>query len=98
MDIKRYKRKTIPFKLYVEIARRDNLTCQICGRVGKFRKFYLEGCRIRIGVFYRKKRFEIDHIIPLDKGGNNKLDNLQLTCMHCNRSKGTKLLSNTNAI
>lgn len=30
---------------------------------------------------------EIDHIIPLAKGGTNDLDNLQILCRHCNRKK-----------
>jgi RHS repeat-associated protein len=32
---------------------------------------------------------EIDHIIPKVKGGNNTRQNAQLTCQHCNRSKGS---------
>lgn len=35
---------------------------------------------------------EIDHIIPLSKGGLTKLDNLQTLCWKCNRSKGSKLI------
>lgn len=35
-------------------------------------------------------RWEIDHIIPLSKGGPNTRHNIQITCIRCNRSKGTK--------
>lgn len=35
-------------------------------------------------------RWEIDHIIPLSKGGTNTVRNIQITCSKCNRSKGTK--------
>lgn len=35
---------------------------------------------------------EIDHIIPLSKGGLTIMDNLQTLCWRCNRSKGSKLL------
>lgn len=32
--------------------------------------------------------FEIDHVIPVCRGGSNNLDNLAVSCCHCNRSKG----------
>lgn len=32
----------------------------------------------------------IDHIIPKSKGGTNKLSNLQLAHLECNRKKGNK--------
>jgi 5-methylcytosine-specific restriction endonuclease McrA len=35
---------------------------------------------------------EVDHIVPLAKGGANTMDNLQTVCRPCNRSKGTKLM------
>ena len=36
---------------------------------------------------------EIDHVIPLSRGGHHVPDNLVSTCEHCNRSKGKKLVS-----
>ena len=36
----------------------------------------------------------IDHIIPVDKGGDpSNLSNLQLTHMYCNRQKSDKILT-----
>ena len=35
---------------------------------------------------------EIDHIIPLSKGGMTTEDNLQTLCWKCNRTKGSKLI------
>ena len=34
---------------------------------------------------------EVDHIIPLSKGGMTREDNLQTLCWRCNRSKGAKI-------
>lgn len=35
---------------------------------------------------------EIDHIVPVDKGGSSDLDNLQLAHRCCNRQKSDKLV------
>ena len=34
---------------------------------------------------------EVDHIIPVSRGGNTTYSNLQTLCRECNRGKGTKL-------
>lgn len=34
---------------------------------------------------------EVDHIIPVSKGGNSAFDNLQTLCRDCNRGKGVKM-------
>lgn len=35
---------------------------------------------------------EVEHIVPLKQGGNNKPEDLITSCRPCNRGKGTKLL------
>ena len=35
--------------------------------------------------------FQIDHKYPVSRGGSNASHNLQLLCVHCNRSKGVLL-------
>lgn len=35
---------------------------------------------------------EVDHIIPVSKGGNNEFNNLTTSCRSCNRKKRDKLV------
>jgi len=35
----------------------------------------------------------IDHVIPLSRGGSNRVSNLRLTHIGCNNKKGSKLVS-----
>ena len=44
------------------------------------------GCR----THFEKRHLEIDHIVPVSKGGNHERDNLQLLCGSCNRMKGDR--------
>lgn len=41
-----------------------------------------------------KVPLEVDHIIPVSKGGKNNLDNLITACFDCNRGKSDRLLDN----
>ena len=43
-------------------------------------------CQISI-----EDRWEADHVIPLSKGGSNKIDNVVLACPGCNRRKSAAL-------
>lgn len=36
---------------------------------------------------------EVDHVIPVAKGGTDELDNLVTSCWECNRGKGAALLT-----
>lgn len=60
-----------------QIMQRDNYTCKNCS-----------------ASTYREPNLllEIDHIIPLSKGGMTQVENLQTLCWRCNRSKGAKIL------
>jgi len=70
------QRALMTSKLREEIKIRDNYTCKSCElSINKEKNLLLE----------------IDHIIPLSKGGITSKNNLQTLCWRCNRSKGSKI-------
>jgi len=93
-------RKSIPIHLQYAVIERDGNVCQYCGKQGvKIRRFakpaVVEIVNENINLngldFYNGDgviKFEIDHIIPVFKGGENIIDNLILSCRKCNRAKG----------
>lgn len=64
-------------KLREFIKNRDNYTCCTCGNSTNAEPNLL---------------LEIDHIIPVSKGGLTEESNLQTLCWKCNRSKSNKLM------
>lgn len=64
-------------KLREFIKHRDNYTCCQCGN-----STYAEPNLL----------LEIDHIIPVSKGGLTEKNNLQTLCWKCNRSKSNKIV------
>jgi len=65
-------------KLRAFIKSRDNFTCCTCGNSTHVEPNLL---------------LEIDHIIPVSKGGQTVDDNLQTLCWKCNRAKSNKILA-----
>ena len=65
-------------KLRTFIKTRDNYTCCACGNSTHVEPNLL---------------LEIDHIIPVSKGGQTEEANLQTLCWKCNRAKSNKILS-----
>lgn len=70
------QRSLMTAKLRKAIKERDNYTCQCCGN-----STYNEPNLL----------LEIDHILPVARGGCTVEDNLQTLCWKCNRAKGTKI-------
>lgn len=70
------QRALMTSSLREKIKNRDGYTCKICGLSVKDEKNLL---------------LEIDHIVPLSRGGITSEDNLQTLCWRCNRSKGSRL-------
>jgi 5-methylcytosine-specific restriction endonuclease McrA len=52
-----------------------------------FSNLYLQPC-----AYCGAKAEQIDHIIPLARGGRHAIGNLAPSCTKCNQSKGSKLL------
>lgn len=73
------KSTTLPFlKMRFEVFKRDNFTCQYCGR----------------NVKEDKIKLHLEHIIPSSKGGGDTLNNLTTSCTDCNLGKLDVLLEN----
>lgn len=72
----KYQRVIMTQELRTKIKKRDNFTCRKCGANIKDEPTLL---------------LEIDHIIPISKGGMSVEENLQCLCWKCNRSKGAKI-------
>lgn len=67
------QRKLMTREFRESIMKRDNYTCQICGK-------YMPD---EVGL-------EVDHIIPIAKGGKSISSNLQVLCSKCNGHKSDK--------
>lgn len=65
-------------KLREHIKSRDHFTCRICGNSTAIEPNLL---------------LEIDHIIPVAKGGRTVEENLQTLCWKCNRAKSDKIIA-----
>ncbi|MDO4271882.1 MAG: HNH endonuclease signature motif containing protein [Candidatus Saccharibacteria bacterium] len=73
----KFQRQLMTKALRQMILQRDDYTCKNCGVSSKTEKHLL---------------LEIDHIMPIAKGGITTESNLQTLCWKCNRSKGAKII------
>src|ERR1700733_2117413 len=78
------KRKAIPEAVKRAVVRRARLDgglalCHYCGV-----RYSVPG----EGGYRKPPRLEFDHVIPVELGGSNHVNNIVLACQRCNRSKG----------
>ncbi len=59
--------------------------CQYDRNLFGYKKHWT-GCRTEFPF----RVFEVGHIIPQRRSGQNNIENLQLLCAHCNRVKGDR--------
>lgn len=72
----RVERGRVSNRMRFSIYERDGYRCRKCGVNGRYNKYV---------------QLEIDHIIPIAKGGKTTYDNLQTLCHRCNVEKGDRL-------
>lgn len=68
-------RPPIPPSVRFAVFRRDDFTCQYCGRSAP------------------EARLEIDHRVPVSRGGTNDISNLVTACSDCNRGKSNRYVT-----
>ena len=69
-------------KGYLRNPNRRNVTPRMKKEVGARAEWKCERCHKMVDANY-----EVDHVIPLYHAGDNTLDNLQLLCPDCHRTK-----------
>lgn len=67
------KSRSINEKVRLQVFKRDNYACVICGKSP---------------ATHRGITLHLDHKIPFSKGGDNSLDNLRTLCDKCNLVRG----------
>lgn len=68
-------RRYLSLVIQAQVRQRANYLCEYCHTAEQWQ--YIE--------------FTIDHVISINLGGSNNLDNLALACFHCNRQKSSKI-------
>ncbi|MFV0634701.1 HNH endonuclease [Demequina sp.] len=77
------QRALMTTRIRTQIKERDGYACKQCGVSVAAEPHLL---------------LEVDHILPVSKGGLSTPENLQTLCWRCNRSKGAKIVSQASEI
>jgi hypothetical protein len=90
----RISRKMLERKAFIEhvnpmkVFKRDNYKCKLCG------------CDTPLSLRgkHEPNSPELDHIIPISKGGKHSYSNTQLLCRQCNQDKSDKIFPNIGGV
>jgi len=88
----RYRRTAKGKESAIRDAHRRRTVGKIAWRAWKQKLRRLGGACVSCG---RTDDIQIDHILPVAKGGTNDIRNLQPLCRRCNVRKGAKVLAGT---
>ena len=77
--VRKHGALSMPFRRK-DVFERDNYQCRMCG------------CATQKHSIYLPDAAELDHIIPLSKGGAHALYNMQTLCRRCNAIKSDRVL------
>lgn len=69
-----------------KLAAEGRYTAEDVQRIYKAQKGKCYYCGAKVG-----RKYEVDHVVPLSRGGTNWPDNLVIACPSCNSSKNNKL-------
>lgn len=69
------------------LANYGEYTCEVCQKSPLYKG---DGGHVDRMAQYNGVLLTIDHIVPLAKGGTNRLTNLQVCCSACNSRMGSK--------
>lgn len=75
-----YKRRKIPQAVKNHVRKRDKGRCVYCRQKEKL-----------LGIWHLRP-MEYGHVIPHSKRGDTCINNIQLECFNCNRSKSAKIV------
>lgn len=82
--------------LKLQTFKSDGVRCHICGCKGEYfaKEKYADQPHFHLNLYAVKDGKEVlmtkDHIIPVAKGGRDKLNNFQTLCYDCNKKKASQ--------
>lgn len=86
--------------LKLQTFKSSGTRCKICGAKGAYfaKEKYAADPHFHLNLYCLKDDEEVlmtkDHIIPVSKGGRDKLNNYQTLCVECNRKKAHSTAEN----